>query len=243
MPAIWYSIFDRSFNYNGTEPPFADISDLPWARTFESNFAEVKKELSQYLEKNQLRSYFNPRMMSKKDSWKTISIKSWDTVLYKVKDHFPFITSVLDKHPEIVSASFSLLEPKSRIIPHCGDTNAIYRCHLGLDIPAGLPSCGIKVKGEDKAWENGKWLAFMDAYYHEAWNDTDKERYVFIVDVMRHEFAGKRKKVCATVRTSLFMQKRMKLLKNYHSGIYVVAAILRPFIQTGIWLANKLKVY
>ncbi len=243
MARTWFSIYDFSFNYKGKEPAFTSLAEFNWPQTFEKNHATLKKELEDYLSQHSLLSYFNAAMVTQKDSWKTISLKSWDIELFKVQKHFPFITSVLKQHPEIVSASFSLLEPKSNIVAHCGDTNAIYRCHYGMDVPAGLPDCGIKVKGESKAWQNGKWFGFMDAYVHEAWNHTDKKRLVFIVDVMRPEFEKKQRYVCATVRTSLFLQKRVENLTKRPRFATLSAVFLRPFIQVGIAAANTLKFY
>jgi hypothetical protein len=93
------------------------------------------------------------------------------------------------------------------------------------------------------AWQNGKWLSFMDAYDHEAWNNTDRARYVFIVDVMRKEFESRKNYVCATVGTSLFLQKRFSRLATMPRFARFTARSLRPFIQTAISLVNKLRIY
>ncbi len=243
MGKTWFSIYDFSFDYKGTETPFTDPYVFAWAKELEGHCTEIKKELEEYLSGHELKSYFSAAMVSKKNSWKTISLIAWGIEMFKVKKHFPKTCSLLAKYPEIISASFSMLEPQSKIKPHCGDTNAIYRCHMGIEVPAGLPLCGLKVKDESKAWENGKWFAFMDAYKHEAWNDTDKARYVFIVDVMRPEFANEKKYVCATVRTSLFLQKRFKNLTNMPVFAKVSATLVRPMMQIGIFMVNKFKVY
>jgi aspartyl/asparaginyl beta-hydroxylase (cupin superfamily) len=240
---MWFSIYDFSFDYKGDETPFTNPYSFKWAIETESRYADIKKELEEYLNGNELKSYFNTSMVTQKNSWKTISLTTWGIEMFKVKKHFPKTCTILEKYPEIISASFSMLEPHSKIVPHCGDTNAIYRCHLGIDVPAGLPLCGLKVKDESKAWENGKWFAFMDAYKHEAWNDTDKPRYVFILDTMRDEFAGRKKYVCATVRTSLFLQKRFNKLTSMPVFAKVSATLLRPLIQMGIFLVNTFKIY
>ncbi|HKC67116.1 MAG TPA: aspartyl/asparaginyl beta-hydroxylase domain-containing protein [Bacteroidia bacterium] len=247
MQKIWFSIYDFSFDYKGTENAFIDDGNFDWAKELVANTDKILDELKLYIASNNLQSYFNTSMVSKKNSWKTVSLRTWDVQLFKNQQHFPFTTSLINKYPQIVSASFNLLEPKSKIVPHCGDTNAIYRCHLGLEIPSGLPDCGFKVKTEVRAWEKGKWLIFMDAYNHEAWNNTNKERYIFLIDVVRDEFLTKKKFVCATVLTSLFLQKRAE---NYKFTLYTkpvivtsMTKILRPFAQFSAYLINKLKVY
>ena len=247
MPSTWFSIFDFSFDYKGIEPSFINSEDFDWAKDIKLKTDDIKKELHHYLSKNDLKSYFNESMVSRQNSWRTISLKTWNIELFKNQKEFPFTTALINKYPQIISASFNLLEPNSKIHPHCGDTNAIYRCHLGLQIPSGLPECGFRVKNETKEWKNGEWLIFMDAYNHEAWNNTNKERYIFLLDVIRDEYNHQRFRIGATVLTSLFIQKwsgKLKLkLDNYPTTIKVVAIILKPFAKLAVYVVNLIKFF
>lgn len=247
MQKLWFSIYDFTFNYSGNEPAFAEAQQYDWAKDLAKHTDEIKSELNAYIQKHQLEAYFITSMVDKKNSWKTIALKTWNIVLFKNQKQFPFTSALINKYPQIISASFSLLEAGSRILPHCGDTNAIYRCHLGLDIPSGLPETGFKVKGESRAWEKGKWIIFMDAYQHEAWNNSDKKRYIFLIDVIRPEFQNKKNLICSTVLTSLFIQKRAEklkfLLKMNPILITATTRILRPFAQISVSLANAFKIY
>lgn len=247
MKKLWFSIYDFSFRYHGDEPAFIEPQQFEWARELAANTDKIHNELKKYLDDHNLESYFNTSMVSKKNSWRTIALKTWSIELYKNQHYFPYTTSLINKYPEIISASFNLLEPKSDIKPHCGDTNAIYRCHLGLEIPEGLPEVGFKVNEQQKAWKTGEWLVFMDAYTHEAWNNSDKPRFIFLMDVMRAEFQEKKSVVCSTVLTSLFLQKRAEkykfLLTSKPSLIYSIARTLRPFASISVKLVNLFKVY
>lgn len=248
MQKLWFSIFDFSFNYKGNEPSFIPTESFDWAKELSANAGIIKDELLRYLEKNNLESYFNSSMVAKKDSWKTIALKTWSIELYKNQKEFPFTTALLNKYPQIISASFNLLEPESSILPHCGDTNAIYRCHMGLEIPAPLPHCGFKVKNESHSWEYSKWLVFMDAYQHEAWNNTKKPRYIFLMDVLRDEFSTKKNRVVSTVLTSLFLQKRLekyKFLGMFHHPALakLITKLLRPFALLATKFANRYKLF
>jgi aspartyl/asparaginyl beta-hydroxylase (cupin superfamily) len=247
MRSAWFSIFDFSFDYKGPEPPFIDSSTSDWANDIKSKSEDIKKELHHYLSKHDLKSYFNQSMVSRQNSWRTISLKTWNIELFKHQKEFPVTTALINKYPQIISASFNLLEPHSKIHPHCGDTNAIYRCHLGLEIPAGLPECGFRVKNETREWKNGEWLVFMDAYNHEAWNDTTKERYIFLMDVMRDEFYDHKYKIGATVLTSLFMQKwsgKCKLkLNKYPSTVKIGATLIKPFAGLAVYVVNLIKLF
>lgn len=245
MPSTWYSIFDFSFDYKGIEPSFIKPDEFDWASELKANGPLIKDELFKYLSKHDLKSYFASSMVSRNNSWRTISLKTWSIELFKNQKEFPITNALIKKYPQIISASFNLLEPNSKILPHCGDTNAIYRCHLGLEIPEGLPNCGFRVRDENRAWENNEWIIFMDAYNHEAFNNSTKERYIFLLDVLRDEFSSQKKQVCATVLSSLFIQKltgRLHLdLTKYPFFVKVIIKLLVPFARISVYLVNLFK--
>jgi hypothetical protein len=84
------------------------------------------------------------------------------------------------------SLYFSVLEPKSRIAPHSGMTNARLIAHWPLIVPE---NCGFRVGGETRQWEVGTPLVFDDMTVHEAWNDSDRMRVVLIADLWRPELS------------------------------------------------------
>jgi ornithine lipid ester-linked acyl 2-hydroxylase len=192
-------------------PYFIDKRGLPFVKIIEDAYPVIKDELSAYLLTHELPSYFNTTMVQHKNSWKTISLNSWNINIYENYRYFPKTVEIIKTVPEIVSSSFSMLAPNSKIVPHCGDTNGIYRCHLGLSIPAAMPHCGFRVGNEWQSWEEGKILTFVDANNHEAINLTEHNRFIFLFDVIRPEFLNKKKLICATVRTSLFLQRRAEM--------------------------------
>ena len=75
---------------------------------------------------------------------------------------------------------FSLLEPRTRIPPHTGSNNVRTTIHLPLIVPEG---CGFRVGAETRDWRVGEAWAFDDTIEHEAWNDSDELRAIFILDV------------------------------------------------------------
>ena len=244
---LWFSIYDIKGTYIGNEPEFLNPENFVWAKDFSENCNAIKKELNEYLTEQNLETYFRSSMVSQKNSWKTIALKNWSIEIFKNQKYFPITNSLLIKYPQIISTSFNLLTANSRIHLHSGDTNAIYRCHLGIDVPEGLPNCGFKVKNEIQSWSNGEWLVFMDAYEHEAWNNSSSDRYIFVIDVLRDEYVSKKNLVTSTVKTSLFLQKRaekFKFIYNLNQSIIsFIAKMLRPFILSGIRLCNILKIY
>jgi hypothetical protein len=93
----------------------------------------------------------------------------------------PFTAELIARHiPRHGAAGFSRLRPGTRIQPHQGYAGSFLRCHLGLDIPEG--DCMLQVAGETRGWANGRALIFDDRLEHAAWNLTERERVVLLVD-------------------------------------------------------------
>lgn len=77
------------------------------------------------------------------------------------------------------AAMFSVLKPRTRIPPHTGVANFRLVVHLPLIVPA---KCGFRVGAETREWKPGEAFVFDDTIEHEAWNDSDEVRVVFICD-------------------------------------------------------------
>jgi len=236
-------MFNRQ-DYQGPEPAFFDPANYKFSKIITSNYKVIEKELFNYLKSHELEGYFNESMVEKKNSWKTISLKTWNVELYENHFFFPETLKIIQSVPGLVSASFNLLESQGRIKPHCGDTNGIFRCHLGLGIPATLPECGFRVKDEWRNWENGELLIFVDANNHEAINLSNKNRFIFLFDVIREDYLQKENLICSTVITSLFLQKWSQsipvLMKAPLWAQKTCAKLLTPFAHIAINCRNFL---
>lgn len=75
---------------------------------------------------------------------------------------------------------FSVLQPKTRIPPHHGESNARLVAHLPLVVP---PNCWFRVGYDYREWKEGEVLIFDDTIEHEAANDSDQLRVVMIFDI------------------------------------------------------------
>lgn len=84
----------------------------------------------------------------------------------------------IDAHaPEIC---FSVLRAGTHILPHFGVTNARSVVHLPLIVP---PGCALGIAGAgQRSWVPGQMLAFDDTYEHEAWNHSDQDRVILLMD-------------------------------------------------------------
>jgi Aspartyl/Asparaginyl beta-hydroxylase len=100
----------------------------------------------------------------------------------------PRTAAIIQRHvPEAVSLAqagggeviFSVLAPRTHLLPHCGSTNLRLTAHLGLVIPKS-GAC-IRVGADMPDWQEGKVTVFDDSYEHEVWNESDEYRAVLLL--------------------------------------------------------------
>lgn len=207
----WYS-FAEGEVFTGSEAPFFEVSEKPWKKVLEDNHSVFLEELQQLIDRKEpnIIPYFNQTLATTPTSWTIFPLRSWNRVFEENCKKTPKTTALINKIPGVTSCAFSILKPQTRIKPHFGDSNVMYRCHLTLKTPGGLPEIGMEVGGQKIAWEKGKLFAFCDAHKHEVWNNTNEERWVLIVDILRKEFIDEEKKICREVKGSLWWQHKFQ---------------------------------
>lgn len=204
-PALWFSTYYG--RYGGNEQPFYAVKDVPVAQALEKNYPQIREELKMlWDEKNeavmgQLGDYqaFDDKQFPP-NSWQKIVFKVWGLRNEEVCKRFPFTAALIDQFPNLTSCFVTKLKGHAIIKSHCGETNAHYRVHLGLHVPdCSIEQCGMEVANEKTGWANGKVFVFLDARYHHVWNNTDQDRYVLIVDILRPDFVERRNFVSSRV--------------------------------------------
>jgi ornithine lipid ester-linked acyl 2-hydroxylase len=94
----------------------------------------------------------------------------------------PQTTALLRQIPGLSSAGFSRLAAGTEILPHVGYSDQVLRLHLGL---RASEDCGIRVGNQMRRWIPGECLVFDDTIEHQAWNRSNDERLVLLVDFQR----------------------------------------------------------
>ncbi len=205
--------------YNGTMPAFFDANDYPWVKVLENNWEIIRNEFSRFIdgEEKLESSSVNPPYLSDKDAWQNVYFWNFLWKKHKNCQRFPETFKLLSSIPNISFAEVTCLNPRSKILPHIGETNTTIRGHLGLKVPAPLPTMGINVSNEDKGWEEGKVVLFSDAHKHYVWNDSDENRFVLVFDVIQEEYAHQKYWMCAQALSSLtikFVDEQIKIFKR-----------------------------
>ena len=236
----WYN--HNGGTFKGDEPFFYDTKDFPWVERLESQWQVIREEMRVLVQEHtdSLTPYPNLDMTSRPNKWKTFGFKFWTIKSPKHCKQCPKTWELLQGIPNAIAGSFSLLEPGTTIKPHRGDTDAIIRCHLGLDIPAPLPECGFRVGDETRTWEDGKLLMFCDAQLHTAWNNTNQKRYVMIIDIMRPEYGRQAKKISSNVLAAIVLEvayQRSAFLRRFRGrrGKAVLHRLLTTSFQAALF--------
>jgi hypothetical protein len=184
--------------YRGRAPYFYDVEQFPSALRVRDAWQAIRAEYEANVRRgaDHVKDVFNPTG-PKISGWRSVNFQTYLWRYHEARRDFPATVALLDSIPELTSAFINLLEPRSAIPAHDGDSNGIVRFHLGLDVPAG--DCGLRVGPETRRCATGQMLAFCDAHDHEAWNATDERRVVLIFDLMLPEFRDREWTICANV--------------------------------------------
>ena len=179
---------------------FFDRAEFTWTEAFESNTDAIRDELATALGDGE---GFAPYVQAGPGvdplQWRELNgSRKWSSMhLLKggVRDEAncrrcPQTLRALEALPladvpgHAPEALFSVLEPGTHIPAHFGLGNYKLAVHLPLIIP---PDCSIRVGNETRGWTEGECLIFDDSFQHEAWNRSERQRAVLIIDVWHPE--------------------------------------------------------
>ena len=176
---------------------FFDNAEFPWIGAIEAATDAIRAELTQVLASDEagLEPYVAYPDGAPLDQWLELNrSRRWSA--YFLWNQGAAQPPHLARCPSTVAAVkaaprceiaqhgpnvfFSILEPRTRIPPHTGVTNARLTVHLPLIVPQG---CRFRVGSETREWIPGRAWVFDDTIEHEAWNDSDTPRAILIFDV------------------------------------------------------------
>jgi ornithine lipid ester-linked acyl 2-hydroxylase len=101
----------------------------------------------------------------------------------------PRITEFLASHAGFGNMScmafFSIMNPQTHVPPHSSQLNTRVRYHLGIEVPES--DCHIRIHDQTVAWKQDKCIKIDDSYEHEVFQQSDRRRVVFVVDMPHPE--------------------------------------------------------
>ena len=196
-----------------TEREFHPRREFPWLRELEAATSAMLEELKLVMaaERSELVPYIQYEEFQPLEQWRSLNQNRDWTAIHLLSNgervdanagYCPRTMALLDKlpQPKIAgsgpNAMFSLLAPRTRIPPHVGVNNARLVCHLPLIVPEG---CWFRVGAQTRQWNVGEALVFDDTIEHEAMNDSDALRVVFIFDVWHPDLSDTEREAVAAL--------------------------------------------
>jgi beta-hydroxylase len=157
-----------------------DKSQFPFCSVLEENWELIRDE---YYSTTLDPILWPEQQLNEFERWSAYPIWDWPDG-NPVEPHIhsvPFTKSLIETHiPTHKCAGFSIFLPDTYVIPHNGLPGDWYRLHLGLKIPDG--DAGMIIGTEKVEWEEGKCFVWDDRVRHSAWNFTDSDRVILIID-------------------------------------------------------------
>jgi aspartate beta-hydroxylase len=140
---------------------------------------------------------------------------SWDAIFFdrhgqrhdEVHRRYPVTSQVLEQADrcripqQSPETCFSILQPRTKIEPHHGVTNARLVVHLPLRVPQG---CYLELVGVGRHhWREGEVFAFDDTFLHAAENPSDEVRGILLTDAWHPELTAVEREAFTMLITTL----------------------------------------
>ncbi|HEX8938339.1 MAG TPA: aspartyl/asparaginyl beta-hydroxylase domain-containing protein [Sphingomicrobium sp.] len=175
---------------------FFDREHFPWLAELEAATDVIRAELKQLLASDDagLSPYIAMEPGTPRNQWSELNNNPAWSALHLWQDgkrieaacaRLPKTAQLIENLPlagipgRAPNVFFSILQAGKHIPPHTGVTNSRTIIHLPLIVPEG---CAFRVGGETREWREGEAFAFDDTIEHEAWNRSDSDRAVLILD-------------------------------------------------------------
>jgi ornithine lipid ester-linked acyl 2-hydroxylase len=209
-------------------PSLIDPAHFQWTSELESNWQDIANELKMLLRYRERLPNFqdiseDQRRFTTDDKWKTYFFYCFGVKSEKNCRRCPRTTELIERIPGLQTAFFSILAPQKHIPRHRGIYKGVIRYHLGLIVPEERQRCRMQVGSEMVNWEPGGSVFFDDTYPHEVWNDTDQERVVLLMDVLRpfpNVLARLNRFVLKMIQRSPFVQDGVRRELEWEKAFY-----------------------
>ena len=123
--------------------------------------------------------------LNRDKKWKALFLFVYGETNPNVLSHFPEISKLIRKwKSEITLVFFSSMEPGKHIPPHEGNNHGVLRIQFGIDIPEPEKT-GLKVSDKIIKLRNQETFVFDDTFTHEAWNYSNFQKTVLIIDIRK----------------------------------------------------------
>ncbi|KAG1927022.1 aspartyl/asparaginyl beta-hydroxylase isoform X1 [Pimephales promelas] len=181
-------------------PEDTGYTDL--VKVLERNWLTIRDEALSVLDGNSGQFLPEDENLREKGDWGQFTLWQQGRKTASACRSVPKTCALLERYPEATGCKrgqikFSVMQPGTHVWPHTGPTNCRLRMHLGLIIPPS--GCRIRCTNQTREWEEGKVLIFDDSFEHEVWQEADRFRLIFIVDVWHPELSQSQRQTLSPI--------------------------------------------
>jgi len=162
-----------------------DTRDFPWMDELHAHWPEIAAEVDALIEKRVTLPQVSDLAgfdQENEGSWSNLALYSYGTWIPVNMARCPRTTELVRDIPGLQIAGFSVLGPNAHLLRHRGPNRGALRYQIGLRVPPPEGACRIVVGSETHVWSEGASMVFDHSVEHEAWNDSDAERYVLFIE-------------------------------------------------------------
>ncbi|XP_077057628.1 aspartyl/asparaginyl beta-hydroxylase isoform X13 [Siphateles boraxobius] len=181
-------------------PEDTGYTDL--VKVLERNWLTIRDEALSVLDGNSGQFLPEDENLREKGDWGQFTLWQQGRKTASSCRSVPKTCALLERYPEATGCKrgqikFSVMRPGTHVWPHTGPTNCRLRMHLGLIIPPS--GCRIRCTNQTREWEEGKVLIFDDSFEHEVWQEAERFRLIFIVDVWHPELSQSQRQTLSPI--------------------------------------------
>ncbi len=198
-----------SERYKGKMPPFFTEEQIPEAKLIKQKFPEIKAEIDSFFESDKvedLKPGFVPHSSWDGTGWKSIGLYAYGFKRNKNCRDFPVLTKIVESIPTMTSAQISVLKAGMPLRAHIDDTSAVARVQLAIRIPGKPPELAFRINGQNKGWTEGETMIICACRPHTAWNFTNEDRVIIIVDIIHDQYKNRKLRICGNIIAQLLMK-------------------------------------
>lgn len=179
----------------GELPDVWDAAEFDWIPRIEAAWPEIRDELNAYIESHESIpqvaevSGLTPGTEEAMNSapvdrgiWRALILLANGKWIEETAAFFPRTREAVRDCPQMTTVGFSALEARSHIAEHVGTNRGALRYQLPVMVPGEPGQCRICIADEMVVWEEGRSVVFDLGALHEAWNDADGRRVLFMIE-------------------------------------------------------------
>lgn len=166
-------------------PGTLDTDDFAWMADVAASWEEMAEEVDALV----ARGVKLPEVsdvagfdQGNEGSWSTYTLYTYGTWLETHCARCPRTTEIIRQIPGLQVAGFSVLGPRGHLPRHRGPNRGALRYQVGLRVPGQPGASRIQVGDTLHVWSEGASMVFDHSVPHEAWNDSDGDRYVLFTE-------------------------------------------------------------